>query len=638
MEYLIQLRGTATTDAQLKGIRDRFVEVGAAAKDAGKASAEGVGAGAGGKSGAGAASMGAAVGKIAKVGAVGLVALGLTAVKMSNTFQTEMLKIRTEGGATAKEFNNMRAGVLNLAKTGQSFGQGPTSLAQGLYHLESMGIRGSRALLGLKLASEEAAISGASLEDTTTSLGGALFIAAKGTNGLKGTMGALNAIAGSGNMRFQELNEALGTGLLGSAKTAGVSLQEIGAALAVLTDSGYKASSAGAQLGTALHYLYSPTKKAEGALESIHLSGNKLAADLHKPQGILAALADLRTHMAGMSQIQQADILNSILPGGRGRVLLNLYQLQGRLQPKYNQIVGTQNTFPQHGVEQLQNPATKLAIAWAKVQAEMVQLGDSLKKYVMPTVLAFVATLAKLVVGLTAVFGWFVKGSPAAKAVLTAIIMLTAGITAFTLATKIATIAQAAFDAVMDANPIMLVVIALAAVAAGVVYAYNKFKWFRDFVNGIPGTISKAWKGVTGFFSTLAKSAASIFTSMVNGIISAINWVIRALNKIHVSIPGWVPGIGGDSFGFNIGQITPIGQGAGGQNAKTHGTTTGSKAVQGGHRLAGAPVTRQFTKAPAQTANTHNGPLVVHGDIVIKARENELGRVTRRQLHKAMMS
>lgn len=623
--------------------------------------------------------MASAVGKIAKVGAVGLVALGLTAVKMSNTFQTEMLKIRTEGGATSKEFRTMRQDVLNLALSGQSFGQGPTALAQGLYHLESMGIRGRKAILGLKLASAEAAISGASLEDTTTSLGGALFIAAKGTHGLTGVMGALNAIAGSGNMRFQELNDALGTGLLGSAKTAGVSLQEMGAALAVLTDSGYKASSAGAQLGTALHFLYAPTSKAEGALKSIGLSGAQLAADLRKPQGILAALRDLRSHMVALklTSSEQANVLNSILPGGRGRVLLNLYQLQGRLAPKYGQIMGTQNDFGKHVMEQALNPATKLHIAIARLQASMIMLGDALQKYLMPAVTALIGVLGKLLMDLLGAFRWFVKMNPAAKALAGFLATLVVGFAAYRTAVLIAAAANAIFAAsgtivaflqllgavtslrdiwvllnlAMDANPIGIVIVAVAALVAGIVYAYNKFSWFRDGVQAVwswlkgavvntIAFVSKHWKliasilggpfvGLGIFIANHFNAVKGIVIGILNFLITQVNHVIDILNSLHISTPF------GDIGVPHIGHIGLISTGSPANGAKSGHKLTHSLP---GHQATATPArtTTAFTHAPTHSAPGHQGALIVHGDIVVRARENEIGRVTRRQLHKAM--
>jgi TP901 family phage tail tape measure protein len=589
--------------------------------------------------------------KMAKVGAVGLVALGLVAVKMSNTFSTEMLKIRTEGGATSKEFNTMRAAVINLANSGASMGQTTTQLAMGLYHLESMGIRGKKAILGLKLASEEAAISGAHLEDTTTAIGGAMFVALKGTGSMAHMMGTLNAIAGSGNMRFQDLNEALGTGLLSSAKVAGVSLQEVGAALSVLTDSGQHASSAGAQLATALHYLYAPTAKAQTALASIGLSGGKLAADLRKPQGILAALRDLRDHMAGLSPTAQSQVLSSILPGGRGRVLLSLYEMQKRLAPKYGQIAGTSGDFNQHVAEQKKNPATKLKTGVSELSGYMTTLGDDLKKYVMPVAQAFLTTLAKLLVAITSVFVWFVKGTPLARALTMTIAGLAAGLLAFVTVTKIATVAQAAFDAVMDANPITLVIVALAALAVGVIYAYNKFKWFRDLVNGVwswlkgavvatVGFVKKHWLliaeiltlpfgGFIAFIATHFGEVKKIVIGIVNWIIGAINTVIGAIDSIHVTLP-----FGAGTIGFNIGKIPLIGGGGGSPSKSVIAQRGAANRYEHSPSLRAAQVTHHF--ATNQLQHAQNRPAIVHGDIVLKVRGQEIGRVTRRELHKAM--
>jgi len=67
-------------------------------------------------------------------------------------------------------------------------------------------------------------------------------------------------------------------------------------------------------------------------------------------------------------------------------------------------------------------------------------------------------------------------------------------------ATKIVTIAQAAFNAVMSANPIMLVIIAIALLIAGAIYAYRHFETFRNVVNaafkGIQTAIAFAWENV----------------------------------------------------------------------------------------------------------------------------------------------
>jgi hypothetical protein len=61
-------------------------------------------------------------------------------------------------------------------------------------------------------------------------------------------MAALNATVGAGNMRMGDLISALGTGVLPAAKLAGLSLKDVGAALALMVDEGMQADSAATRL------------------------------------------------------------------------------------------------------------------------------------------------------------------------------------------------------------------------------------------------------------------------------------------------------------------------------------------------------------------------------------------------------
>ncbi len=67
---------------------------------------------------------------------------------------------------------------------------------------------------------------------------------------------------------------------------------------------------------------------------------------------------------------------------------------------------------------------------------------------------------------------------------------------------KVSAGAQAAFNAVMNANPVFLVVTAIAALTAGLVLAYNKSETFRDIVDGAFRAIGRAaewlWDSAVG--------------------------------------------------------------------------------------------------------------------------------------------
>ncbi|XBH21615.1 tape measure protein [Jonesiaceae bacterium BS-20] len=71
-------------------------------------------------------------------------------------------------------------------------------------------------------------------------------------------------------------------------------------------------------------------------------------------------------------------------------------------------------------------------------------------------------------------------------------------LTAWEIATKIGTGVQAAFNAVMNANPIMLVVTAVGALVAGLVYFFTQTETGKEIWAKFTGFLSDAWDSVTG--------------------------------------------------------------------------------------------------------------------------------------------
>jgi TP901 family phage tail tape measure protein len=102
---------------------------------------------------------------------------------------------------------------------------------------------------------------------------------------------------------------------------------------------------------------------------------------------------------------------------------------------------------------------------------------------------------------------------------------LVAGLVAGFLAFKTVTFvlglvkgAMAALNVVMALNPIGLVVAAIAALVAGLIYAYNNFEGFRDFVDG-------AWDAIVGVF----KGAADVITGVWDAVVGFFKGVWDAL-------------------------------------------------------------------------------------------------------------
>lgn len=94
------------------------------------------------------------------------------------------------------------------------------------------------------------------------------------------------------------------------------------------------------------------------------------------------------------------------------------------------------------------------------------------------------------------------------------------------------------------------------------------FNGIIDFVKNVfKGEWKKAWESVKDIFKGILDLMASIIkapinliigaiNSLVSGVVSGLNLVISAMNKLSFDVPDWIPGIGGETFGFNIGKIT----------------------------------------------------------------------------------
>lgn len=106
---------------------------------------------------------------------------------------------------------------------------------------------------------------------------------------------------------------------------------------------------------------------------------------------------------------------------------------------------------------------------------------------------------------------------------------VSAGITALSNATKIATGIQGAFNAVMAINPVVLIVGAVIALGVAVYEAYKHFKPFRDAVD-------KSWSAIKKFGSSVAKIGKQVYNGIVDGFSGVISWIKKWTKQIGDSI------------------------------------------------------------------------------------------------------
>jgi TP901 family phage tail tape measure protein len=347
------------------------------------------------------AKLGATAVKAGAALAAGL-AVGLAkGAKDASRFQAEMTRISTQAGGTAKDVKVLSDAVLKL---GTSTQQGPQHLAESLYHLKSVGMDNVQAMKALKESSDLAAVGHANLEETTNALAGAWRTGIKGATSFHEAVSTVNAIIGAGNMSMDQFNAAIGTGILPSAKTFGLSMKQVGAALALMTDEGIDSASAATRLRMSFSLLGAPSKAAEKQLKTIHLTGLQLAEAMRGPKGLIGAISLLKEHLdkSGMSASKQSQLLSRAFGGGRSSsgILLMLNNLDV-LEKKQEQINHSTGKFDDAVKMQRKTAEAQ----WHLLTSNLEVMGIRVGTKVLPPVTSFLHFLATTAMPAAAGFG-----------------------------------------------------------------------------------------------------------------------------------------------------------------------------------------------------------------------------------------
>ena len=178
----------------------------------------------------------------------------------------------------------------------------------------------------------------------------------------------------------------------------------------------------------------------------------------------------------------------------------------------------------------------------------------------------------------------------------------------------------AALNAVVAANPFGVAAIAIGALVAGGILLYKNWdkvkakgaELFSEIQErGAPifeffgGVIESLGKGAIEVFNTISDN----FRGVINLFATGLNTIIRAINKIKIEVPDFVPKFGGEKFSFNIPEVPMFQRG-------TMSTPLGAAIVgeQGpelvrfgrGARIDTAPTTRRILNATTNTRSMVN--------------------------------
>ena len=563
--------------------------------------------------------------------AVPILAVGGYSIYAASQFGKSMMLMRTQVGLTAQQTGQFQKQILAMAGT---VGQSPDALAQALYPIVSVGLRGSQALDALKAAAQGADVSGANLADTADVIAGALRTQMRDVTSASQAMAILNATVTEGKMHLQDLVGAISTGILPEAKNFGLGLKDIGVALAALTREGIPAETAATRMRLALTKMAAPTGATLKAFEAMGLSQQTLANDMRE-HGLLAALVDLESHLSKFSPNARNILLAEAFGGSRSSAtvmsMLNAIPSMQQIAPK---IMGAGAGALQSGMQVWGHTISgEFAKAIASIQSSIIGLGQALAPMVaqwLPKLVSLISGAVRWFAGLPHPIQEVVMYLTAFLAIGGPIIwMVGTLITAVSALGGVLTFLGGALD-FLAANPAVLVVAALVAIGVAVykltdngrllgqaltavwhaissgataaanwiVGAFQTVSTF--FTQTIPNAISSAFSSVLLFVEGIARDIVNALVDGVNFVIGVLDWLIRRYNDVVGSIPF----VGGD---LTIGQIGRVGH-------VTWGNST-AQSQPGGFHL--SDLGSQRNNSTSQTGHVQGGghqgaPIVLH--------------------------
>lgn len=325
----------------------------------------------------------------------------------------------------------------------------------------------------------------------------------------------------------------LGEGILtigATAKSIKGGTAELNTALGILANNGIKGAEGGTHLRNIILSLQNPTDKAALAMEQLGLQVYDSEGNMRSMNDILG---DLNSGMDGMTAAEKSNIIGKIFNktdlSSVNALLANTESTWDDLQKSISDSGGAAGQMADTQLDNLQGQITILKSA---LEGLAISFGELL----MPAIKQIVGWVQKFV-------EWLNSLDDGTKKTVVTIALLAAALgpvlivvgkvvsavgTIMTVVPKIAGVintvkgAFAALNTTMLANPIVLIVAAIAALVAAFIYLWNNCDGFRQFWIDLWENIKQAaitaWEAVKSFLTTaweaIKNTATTIFEAL----------------------------------------------------------------------------------------------------------------------------
>lgn len=102
----------------------------------------------------------------------------------------------------------------------------------------------------------------------------------------------------------------------------------------------------------------------------------------------------------------------------------------------------------------------------------------------------------------------------------------------------------------------------VASIQTAIGYFIDAIGSIIDFVTNVfMGNWTGAWEAVVSAFGSIFSGIQALASAPINAVIALINELIGKINSVSFDIPSWVPGVGGQHFGFDVPSIPALASG-----------------------------------------------------------------------------
>lgn len=503
----------------------------------------------------------------------GVTALGTASVTTAANFESSMSQVQATMGITKDAMSTVNGQSVNtmdtLSKLAKKMGAetafSASECAEALNYLALAGYDTEQMCNTLPTVLNLAAAGDIALADASDMVTDAMSALGMGVDEAETMVDQMAKTASTTNTSVAQLGEGILT-IGATAKSIKGGTAELNTALGILANNGIKGAEGGTHLRNIILSLQNPTDKAAAQMEALGISVYDSEGNMRSMNDILG---DLNKSMDGMTSAEKSNIIGTIFNktdlSSVNALLANTGSTWDSLQKSITESGGAAQQMADTQLDNLQGQITILKSA---LEGLAISFGELL----MPAIKQIVGWVQKFV-------DWLNGLSEGTKKTVVTIALLAAALgpvlivigkvisavgTIMTVVPKIAGVintvkgAFAALNTTMLANPIVLIIAAIAALVAAFIYLWNNCDGFRQFWidlwenvkqvaitvwNAIKEFFSQVWETIKTIFSTVFEVIKTLVTTYFNLYKTIIQTVFNVIKTVITTIWEAIKGV-----------------------------------------------------------------------------------------------